>query len=48
MRDMKWYYWVAFILGGLAAIAIVYVVLRSSGVLNKLMPDKKKMVEDAQ
>ena len=45
MRDMKWYYWMAFILGGLAAIAIVYIVLRSTGVLYKLTPRGNKWVE---
>ena len=45
MRDLKWYYWLAFILGGLAAIAIVYIVLRSTGVLYKLTARKNKFVE---
>ncbi len=45
MRDLKWYYWVAFVLGGLAAIAIVYIVLRSTGALYKLTPGKNKFVE---
>jgi len=45
MRDIKWYYWVAFILGGLAVVAIVYLVLRSTGAIDKITPRRTKWVE---
>ncbi len=45
MREIKWYYWLAFILGGLAVVAIVYLVLRSTGALYKIAPRKNKWVE---
>ena len=48
MRDLKWYYWVAFILGGLAVVAIVYFVLRSTGALDRIAPRKEKWVEYEQ
>ncbi len=45
MRELKWYYWVAFILGGLAVVAIVYIVLRSTGAIYRLSPRKEKWVD---
>ncbi|UCD62741.1 MAG: hypothetical protein JSW34_08215 [Candidatus Zixiibacteriota bacterium] len=45
VREIKWYYWLAFILGGLAAIAIVYIVLRGTGAIYRLTPRKNRWVE---
>lgn len=45
MRDFKWYYWVAFVLGGLAVVVIVYFVLRSTGALAKIASRKQNLVE---
>ena len=48
MSDLKWYYWVAFILGGLAVVGIVYFVLQSTGAMQKIAPRKEKWVEYEQ
>jgi len=36
MRNLKWYYIVAIALGLAAIVAIVYIVVRSGGVLERL------------
>lgn len=42
VKDLKWYYLVAFIAGGLALMAAIYFVLRASGLLYKLTSNGKK------
>jgi len=39
MRNLKWFWVILFIAGGLLFSAIVYLLLRSSGILYKLIPD---------
>ena len=48
MSNFKWYYWLAFILGGLAVLAVVYFILRSSGTLPKIARHKEKLTENEQ
>ena len=45
MKKLKWYYLLAFILGGLAVLAVAYIILRASGIIYKLSSEKNKWIE---
>lgn len=48
MSDFKWYYWLAFILGGLAVLVIVYFILQSTGTIPKIASRRSKAAEIEQ
>lgn len=45
MKKLNWFWILAFVGGGLLVVALVYLLLRSSGMLYKLMPSDNKWVE---
>ena len=42
MKNLKWFYLLAFIGGGLLIVAVAYLLLRASGVWYKLTPDSSE------
>jgi len=45
MKKIKWYYLLAFAMGGLMILAVAYLLLRASGIIYKLSSEKNKWVE---
>ncbi len=45
MRNLKWYYIVAAVIGLGAIVAIVYIVVRSGGILERLSNRKAEQLE---
>ena len=39
MKNLKWFYLLAFIGGGLIVVALAYLLLRASGMWDRLTPD---------
>ncbi|MFQ5498805.1 MAG: hypothetical protein ACE5FH_03955 [Candidatus Zixiibacteriota bacterium] len=36
MRNIRWYYLLAFVLGGLALLSVTYLLLRASGLIYRI------------
>ncbi len=45
MRKLKWYYLIAFFLGGFVVIATLYLIMRTTGLLYRLTPNGRKWVD---
>ncbi len=45
MRKLKWYYLLAFVLGGFAVLGALYLVLRTTGLIYRLTPNSRKWVD---
>ena len=39
MKNLKWFWILAFVGGGFLIVAIIYLLLRASGTWNKMIPD---------
>lgn len=45
MRNLKWYYLLAIVLGLAAIVAVVYIVIRSGGILERINHRKAAQLE---